>query len=75
MERMTIPVFKGVKDEDPESFLRNYKRTCKSGTTENWVTFLPEFLEGRACQWYERQPEATKLSWEHLSVGLIMEFG
>ena len=60
---MTIPIFKGVKDEDPESFFRNYKRACistGSRLTENWVTFLPEFLEGRVCQWYKRQPEATK---------------
>ena len=28
----------------------------------------------RACQLYERQPEAIKLSWEYLSVGLITEF-
>ena len=45
---MTIPIFKGVKDEDPKSFLRDYKRACistGSRTTENWITFLPEFLE------------------------------
>ena len=62
---MTIPIFKEVKDEDPKSFLRNYKRECistGSRTTKNWVTFLPEFLEGKTCQWYERQSEATKLS-------------
>ena len=75
---MTIPIFKGMKDEDLESFLKNYKRACirtGSGITRNWITFLLEFLEGTTCQWYERQPEATKLSWEHLSVGLITEFG
>ena len=44
---MTILIFKGVKDEDPGSFLRNYKNACISTgtkTTENWVTFLPEFF-------------------------------
>ena len=57
---MTIPIFKGVKDEDPESFLRNYKRTCistGSRTMNNWVTLLSKFLEIRACQYYERQSE------------------
>ena len=42
-----IPIFKGVKDEDPESFLKNYKRICismGSRTTENWVTFYRNFL-------------------------------
>ena len=75
---MTIPIFKGVKDEDPESFLKKYKRTCistRSRTMKNLITFLPKFIEGTTCQWYERQPEATKLSWKHLSVGLITEFG
>lgn len=41
---MTIPVFKGVKDEDPEIILRNYKKTCISTgrrIIENWVIFLP----------------------------------
>lgn len=50
---MTIPIFKGVKDEDPESFLRNYKRTCistGSRTMNNWVTLLSKFLEIRAYQ-------------------------
>ena len=27
---MTIPMFKGVKDEDSELFLKNYKKTCIS---------------------------------------------
>lgn len=46
----SIPVFKGVKNEDPESFLRNYKNTCISTWSriiENWITFLPQFLEIR----------------------------
>ena len=35
---MANPMFKGVKDEDPESFIRHYKRTylsMESRTTEN----------------------------------------
>lgn len=50
---MTISIFKGVKDEDPELFLRNYKITCistGSRTMNNWVTLLSKFLEIRAYQ-------------------------
>jgi hypothetical protein len=49
---MMIPIFKGMKDEDPESFLRNYKKACistGSRTTENWITFILKFLERRIC--------------------------
>ena len=34
------------EDEDPESYLTNYKKTCistGSRTTKNWVTFILEF--------------------------------
>ena len=61
---MMIPMFKGVNDEDPESFLKNYKKTCiriGSRIMKNLVTFLPKFLKRNACQWHEKQPEATKV--------------
>lgn len=45
-----------------------------SRTIDNWVAFLPEFLDGRACQWYERQPEVVKESWDRLNIGLITKF-
>jgi hypothetical protein len=46
---MVILVFKGSKGQDPEVFLREYKRAC-IGTglriVVEWLNFFPEFLEG-----------------------------
>ncbi|BBN11547.1 hypothetical protein Mp_5g12840 [Marchantia polymorpha subsp. ruderalis] len=75
---MSIPVFAGTKEEDPESFLKSYKRACistGSRTSENWSTLLPKFLEGKTSQWYERQSDNMKSSWEHKSIGLVRESG
>jgi len=46
---MVIPVFRGSKGEDPEVFLREYKRACigtRLRTAVEWLNFFPEFLEG-----------------------------
>ncbi len=54
---MVILVFRGSKGEDPEVFLREYKRACigtRLRTTTEWLNFLPEFLEGMASLWFER---------------------
>jgi len=54
---MVIPVFRGSKGEDPEMFLREYKRACISTglrITTEWLNFLPKFLEGTASFWFER---------------------
>lgn len=75
---MMILVLNWVKDEESEGFIKNYKKTCiskSSITTKNWITFLLEFLQRRAYQLYERQPEPTKDFWKRLSIGLIMKFG
>jgi len=42
---MVIPVFRGSKGEDPEVFLREYKRACIGmglRTTTEWLNFLPK---------------------------------
>ncbi len=54
---MVIPVFRGSKGEDPEVFLREYKRACIGmglRTIAEWFNFFPEFLEGTASLWFER---------------------
>jgi len=46
---MVIPIFCGNKGEDPETFLREYKRACIGmglRTAVEWLNFLPKFLEG-----------------------------
>jgi len=46
---MVILIFCGNKGEDPETFLREYKRACIGmglRTAVEWLNFLPEFLEG-----------------------------
>ena len=53
-----------VKDEDPESSLKNYKMMCistGSKTTENWIRAWRKSL--------------SMVSWKHLVVELIIEFG
>jgi hypothetical protein len=44
---MVIPVFKGSKGEDPEIFLREYKRTCidiRLKIATKWLNLFIEFL-------------------------------
>jgi hypothetical protein len=46
---MVALVFKGSKDEDPEIFLREYKKAYIDiglKTTIKWFNFFLEFLEG-----------------------------
>jgi hypothetical protein len=53
---MVILVFRGSKGEDPEVFLREYKRVCISmgfRTATEWLNFLPEFLKGTASLWFK----------------------
>jgi len=53
---MVIPIFRRNKGEDPEVFLREYKRAC-IGTgfriVAKWLNFLLEFLEGTTSLWFE----------------------
>jgi hypothetical protein len=54
---MVIPIFKGSKGEDPEMFLREYKRACIGTglrTIVEWLNFPPELLEGTTSLWFER---------------------
>jgi hypothetical protein len=54
---MVILVFRGSKGEDPEEFLREYKRACIGTglrTTTEWLNFLPEFFEGTTSFWFQR---------------------
>ncbi len=54
--KMVIPVFRGSKGEDPEVFLKEYKRACINtglNTVVEWLNFLPEFLEGTTSFWFE----------------------
>jgi hypothetical protein len=74
---MVIPVFRGSKGEDPEMFLREYKRACIGmglRTAMEWLNFLPEFLEGSALIWFERQTEELKESWIDITKALVKEF-
>ncbi len=70
---MVILVFKGSKGEDPEVFLREYKRTCISmgfRTTIEWLNFFFEFLKGTSHQ-FERQIEKLKGSWNYITKALV----
>ncbi len=74
---MVIPVFKGSKGEDPEAFLRDYKKACigtRLRTTTEWFNFFPEFLEVTTSHWFERQTEALKGSWNDIIKALMKEF-
>ncbi len=54
---MIIPIFRGSKGENPEVFLREYKRACIGTglrTITKWLNFLLEFLEGTTSFWFER---------------------
>ncbi len=58
-------------------FLREYKRAC-IGTglriVAEWLNFLPNFLEGMASLWFERQTEELKGSWIDITKALMKEF-
>jgi predicted solute-binding protein len=74
---MVILVFKGSKGENPEVFLREYKRTCISMgliIVVKWINFFPEFLKSTASQWFERQTKALKGSWNDIIKALVKEF-
>jgi hypothetical protein len=74
---MVIQVFRGSKGEDPEMFLREYKRACIGTgfrTATEWLNFLPEFLEGTASLWFERQTKELKGSWVDITKALVKEF-
>jgi len=74
---MVIPIFRVSKGEDPEMFLREYKRDFISTglkTTTKWLNFLPEFLKGTASLWFERQMEKLKGSWIDITKALVKEF-
>jgi hypothetical protein len=74
---MVILVFRGSKGEDPEMFLREYKRACIGTglrTVAEWLNFLPEFLEGTVSLWFERQTEELKGSWINITKALVKEF-
>jgi hypothetical protein len=43
-------------------------------TVAEWFNFLPEFLEGTASHWFERQTEELKGSWIDITKALMKEF-
>jgi len=74
---MVILVLKGSEGEDPNVFLREYKRACiRMGfrTTTKWFNFFPEFLKGITSHWFEWQIEALKGSWNDIIKALVKEF-
>ncbi len=74
---MVIPVFRGNKGEDPEVFLREYKRACIGTglrTIVEWLNFLPKFLKGTTSLWFERQMKELKGSWNDITKALVKEF-
>jgi hypothetical protein len=55
---MVIPIFWGSKREDPEVFLREYKRACfgtKLIIITKCLNFSSGFLEGITSHWFEQQ--------------------
>jgi hypothetical protein len=74
---MVIPVFKGSKGDDPEVFLREYKRACIGTglkTATEWFNLFPKFLEGTTSHWFEPQTEALEGSWNDMTKALVKEF-
>jgi hypothetical protein len=54
---MVIPIFTKSKGEDPEVFLREYKRTCIGTglkTSTDWLNFFRKILEGTTSHWFEQ---------------------
>jgi hypothetical protein len=53
---MVIPIFRGNKVEDPEIFLREYKRVyigTKLKTIVKWFNLFLEFLKDTTSHWFE----------------------
>jgi hypothetical protein len=74
---MVILVFKGSKGEDPEVFLREYKRACIGTalkTAAEWFNFLHEFLGGTTSLWFEKQTKELKGSWIDITKSLVKSF-
>jgi hypothetical protein len=58
-------VFLGTGKEDPEKFLRQFKRAVMANSDrdeEAWLELLPIHLDDAAAWWYESQSTATKAS-------------
>jgi hypothetical protein len=74
---MVIPILKGSKGEDPEVFLKEYKRVCIGTgfkTTTQWINFSPEFLKSITSYQFECQTKALKGSWNDITKALMKEF-
>lgn len=75
---MTVfPVFYGEDKEDPEVYLREFRRVCVANNDRDeasWVQLLPDFLEKAARRWYLRQPIVIKTNWDQLRQKFIAEF-
>lgn len=72
-----IPVFYGNPGEDPEAYLREFKRACISNgdrKPKEWTELLPSFLEGRALKWAEEQNEELLEDWDKLCSAILDEF-
>jgi hypothetical protein len=72
-----IPAFHGAENEDLSDYLRNVERACISGgvrAQEAWLSLLPDFLEGSALSWFDRQTSEVKGSWTTLTLALENEF-
>jgi hypothetical protein len=68
---VSIPIFAGTANSDPEKFLKQFKRACLANgdkDSSSWLELLPIHLDDEASWWYEAQ---TK---ELLTKGLITEF-
>jgi hypothetical protein len=76
--KMTVfPVFYGEDKEDPEAYLREFRRACDANNDRDeasWVQLLPDFLEKAARPWYLRQPIVIKTNWDQLRQKFIAEF-
>jgi hypothetical protein len=74
---VAIPVFYGMDKEDPEAYMREFKRSCMAnGDCKEalWLQVFPDFLEEAAHQWYMRQSAAVKGNWKALKKAFILEF-
>ena len=74
---VSIPVFTGKEREDPEKFIRQFKRACMANgdrTDDSWLELLPIHLDDTASYWYDRQNSTTTATWGALTSALITEF-
>jgi hypothetical protein len=72
-----VPVFLGIWKEDPEKFLRQFKRAVMANgdiDEKAWLELLPIHLDDAAAWWYESPSAATKASWRELTKALITEY-